>query len=107
MNWNSAVITGIFLGVFGIGLDILGNPNNSGLCISCFLENIAGALHLHDNVRMSYMRPEIIGLVIGSFLVALAGKRIRVRGGSSPLRSRHWEPPAPGELALRSLLSSE
>ncbi|MGA1874944.1 MAG: YedE family putative selenium transporter, partial [bacterium] len=83
--WNSAVITGIFLGLFGIWLDILGNPNNSGLCISCFLENIAGALHLHPHSNMSYLRPEIIGLLIGSFLISLAGRRFRVRGGSSPI----------------------
>ena len=85
ISWNTAVITGISLGVFGIWLDILGNPNNSGLCISCFMENIAGALHLHTNIRMSYLRPEIIGLVLGSFLVALAGKKFKVKGGSSPL----------------------
>jgi len=83
--WNSAVITGMLLGTFGIWLAILGNPENSGICISCFLENIAGALHLHSNMRMSYLRPEIIGLVIGSFLIALMGGRFRVKGGSSPL----------------------
>jgi len=82
---SSAVITGILLGVGGILLAILGNPENSGLCISCFLENIAGSLHLHENVRMSYLRPEIIGLVLGSFLMALASGRFRVRGGSSAL----------------------
>jgi len=85
ISWNTAIITGISLGIFGIWLDILGNPNNSGLCISCFMENIAGAINLHTNIRMSYLRPEIIGLVIGSFLLALLEKKFKVKGGSSPL----------------------
>ncbi|MEW6381823.1 MAG: YedE family putative selenium transporter [bacterium] len=82
---SSAIITGVLLGGLGIFLAIMGNPENSGICISCFLENIAGSLHLHQNARMSYLRPEIIGLVIGSFLMALMSGRFRVRGGSSAL----------------------
>ncbi len=82
---NSAVITGIFLGAFGILLGVWGNPKNSGLCISCFMENIAGSLQLHPHLRMSYIRPEIIGLILGAFLVALLGKRFKAEGGPSAL----------------------
>lgn len=75
-------------GILGIGTVILsyfGNPANTGLCISCFMENIAGSLSLHDNIRMQYIRPEIIGLVLGSFAVSLKSKEFTSSGGSSPL----------------------
>jgi hypothetical protein len=49
------------------------------------MENIAGALQLHGDVRMSYIRPELIGFILGSFLVAMKSRRFQVKGGSSPL----------------------
>jgi YedE family putative selenium metabolism protein len=79
------VVTGAVIGLSGVLLAFLGNPPNTGFCVSCFLENIAGSLRLHDNVRMQYLRPEIIGFVLGSFLMALAKKEFRATGGSSPL----------------------
>ncbi len=80
-----SIVSGALLGLGGVLLAYLGNPVNSGICVSCFLENIAGALQLHDFLRMSYIRPEIIGFILGSFLVALRTGRFRVRGGSSPV----------------------
>ncbi len=80
-----SIVTGLCLGLGGVYLSYIGNPANSGICISCFLENIASALRLHDQVRMSYIRPEISGFVLGSFLMALLTGRFRVRGGSSPV----------------------
>ena len=80
-----AILTGIVLGGGGVILAYLGNPVNSGICLSCFLENTAGAMQLHGHVRMSYMRPELIGFVLGSFAMALATKRFSVTGGSSPI----------------------
>lgn len=79
------IITGALLGFGGVFLAYLGNPANSGICVSCFMENIAGSLQLHDDIRMSYIRPELIGFVLGSFLIASKTKRFRVRGGSSPV----------------------
>jgi len=79
------VIAGALLGLGGVLLVYFGNPTNSGLCISCFLENLAGALQLHDNIRMSYIRPELIGFVLGSFLIAQQSRRFKVTGGSSPI----------------------
>ena len=81
---NITIVTGVLLGFGGVILAYLGNPANSGICVSCFMENIAGALQLHDEVRMSYIRPELIGFLLGAFLLALATGRFRVRGGSSP-----------------------
>jgi len=80
-----AIITGAALGCGAVGLSWLGNPANSGICISCFMENLAGALQLHDNLRMSYIRPELIGFLLGSFLMARKSGRFNVSGGSSPI----------------------
>jgi YedE family putative selenium metabolism protein len=73
------------MGISGVMLSFLGNPVNTGFCISCFMENIAGSLGLHGNIRMQYLRPEIIGFVIGSFLIAVYKKEFKATGGSSPL----------------------
>ncbi len=79
------VFMGLLLGVGGMVLSWLGNPPNTGICASCFLENIAGAIGLHDNPRMQYLRPEIIGFILGSFFFSLARSEFLSRGGSSPL----------------------
>ncbi len=83
--FDIAVITGILLGSGSVLLSYLGNPVNSGICLSCFLENFAGAMQLHPEPRMSYLRPELIGFVLGSFLFAQKTGRFHVRGGSSPI----------------------
>ena len=80
-----SIVTGALLGLGSVLLVYFGNPGNSGICVSCFLENVAGALQLHDNLRMSYIRPELTGFILGSFLIALQTRRFRVTGGSSPI----------------------
>jgi YedE family putative selenium metabolism protein len=80
-----SIMTGALLGLGGVLLAVVGNPVNSGICVSCFMENIAGALQLHDDLRMSYIRPELIGFVLGAFLMAMQSGRFQVKGGSSPL----------------------
>lgn len=80
-----SIVTGALLGLGGVLLAYLGNPANSGICVSCFMENIAGALQLHNDLRMSYIRPELIGFVLGSFMLAVGTGRFRVRGGSAPV----------------------
>ncbi len=79
------VVAGAVIGVSGVILSWLGNPPNTGFCVSCFLENIAGALNLHGNIRMQYLRPEIIGFVLGAFLMSVRKKEFAATGGSSPL----------------------
>jgi uncharacterized protein len=79
------LITGGFIGLAGVVLSYLGNPSNTGFCVSCFLENIAGSLGLHGNTRMQYIRPEIIGFVLGSFFISWSRKEFRATAGSSPL----------------------
>lgn len=82
---DTAIIAGASLGFGAILLSLLGNPVNSGICISCFMENLAGALQLQDDIRMSYIRPELIGFLLGSFLMAKKSRRFQVTGGSSPI----------------------
>jgi YedE family putative selenium metabolism protein len=79
------VFVGALMGTLGVLLTVWGNPGNSGICVSCFIENSAGALGLHDNTNMQYLRPELIGFVLGSTASALAFREFKSRGGSAPL----------------------
>ncbi len=79
------LVAGLSLGMLGVFLAVWGNPQNSGICVSCFIENSSGALGLHDNERMQYLRPELIGFVLGSIICACMFREFRSRGGSAPL----------------------
>ena len=81
---NYLLLVGGLIGILSIVLMVNGNPANMGFCIACFLRDTAGALKLHTAPVVQYLRPEIIGLVLGSFLISLATKEFKVRGGSSP-----------------------
>jgi YedE family putative selenium metabolism protein len=63
---------------------VLGNAGNYGLCIACFIRDTVGALGFHRAAVVQYIRPEIIGIVLGAFFMAVAGKEYSARGGSSP-----------------------
>lgn len=77
--------SGLSIGALGVWLSFLGNPRNAGICISCFMENLAGALSLHGNARMQYVRPELIGFILGAAVAAWIAKEFRAEGGSSPV----------------------
>lgn len=79
------VIAGIVIGVIAAMLVFFGNPTNMGFCIACFLRDTSGALGLHRAAAVQYIRPEIIGLVLGSFLMAVLKKEYQAKGGSSPV----------------------
>ncbi len=83
INWL-VVLTGLVVGVAALILTAAGNPGNMGFCIACFLRDTAGALGLHSAAKVQYIRPEIIGLVLGAFLMSVAGKEFRGRAGSAP-----------------------
>ena len=59
------VIAGLIIGVIASLLVFFGNPANMGFCIACFLRDTAGGLGLHRAAAVQYIRPEIIGLVLG------------------------------------------
>jgi YedE family putative selenium metabolism protein len=56
-----------------------------GICVACFNRDIAGALGLHRAATVQYIRPEIIGFVLGALVAALLFREFKPRGGSSPL----------------------
>lgn len=79
------IVVGAVIGLIAVGLQKLGNPANMGICVACFERDIAGGLGLHRAGIVQYLRPEIMGLVLGSLVSALAMKEFRPRGGSSPI----------------------
>lgn len=83
-KWGPA-ITGICVGILAPVLVYLGNPGNMGICVACFTRDIAGALGLHRAGVVQYIRPEIIGFVLGAFMAAVAFREFKPRCGSSPI----------------------
>ncbi len=79
------IITGVAVGILAPLLVFWGNPGNMGICVVCFIRDIAGALGFHRAGVVQYIRPEIIGFVLGSLAAALAFKEFKPRTGSSPL----------------------
>jgi YedE family putative selenium metabolism protein len=82
---NGPVIAGLVFGVIAAFLVKLGNPGNMGFCVACFTRDIAGALGLHRAAVVQYLRPEIPGFILGSFISALIFSEYKPRGGSSPM----------------------
>jgi len=76
---------GAFIGVFAALLQKWGNPGNMGICVACFERDISGALGLHRAAVVQYLRPEIIGFVLGSLMAAYTFKEFRPRAGSAPI----------------------
>ncbi len=85
MDKKLFILTGAVIGFGAVLLSYYGNPPNTGLCISCFMRNITGAIGLHDNIRLQYIRPEIIAIVLGSFFVSISTKGFKATSGSSPM----------------------
>jgi len=76
---------GSFIGIIAALLQFWGNPGNMGICVACFERDIAGALGLHRAGVVQYMRPEIIGFVLGSLAASLIFSEYRSRTGSAPI----------------------
>ncbi len=84
-NKWSILLSGLVIGILAVLLVKQGNPPNMGFCIACFERDIAGALGLHRAAAVQYVRPEIIGLLLGAFITSLAFGEFKSRGGSSTL----------------------
>ena len=72
------IITGLVVGAAAVLLVKYGNPANMGFCIACFLRDTTGALKLHTAPVVQYVRPEIIGLILGAFIMSVCGKEFKV-----------------------------
>ena len=79
------IAVGAVIGILAPLLQKLGNPGNMGVCVACFERDIAGAIGFHRAAVVQYMRPEIIGFVLGSMIAAYLFKEYRPRVGSAPI----------------------
>ena len=79
------ILAGLIFGVLAALMTDWGNPANMGICVACFLRDIAGGLGLHRAGVVQYLRPEIMGFVLGAFVSAFAFREFRSRGGSAPM----------------------
>ncbi len=76
---------GISIGLLAAFLQKMGNPANMGICVACFERDIAGALGLHHAAVVQYLRPEILGFVLGALGISLFTREYSARFGSAPL----------------------
>lgn len=78
------VVCGVVAAVVAIMLASNGNPGNMAICIACFVRDTAGAMKLQTNETVQYLRPEIIGIIVGACVMAFANKEFKATAGSSP-----------------------
>ena len=78
-------LAGVVGGLVAACLAYFGNPANMAFCIACFIRDTAGAMGLHSAEAVQYVRPEIVGLVLGAFLISVVTKEYRSTAGSSPV----------------------
>ena len=74
------ILAGVVIGVIAAALVWFGNPKNMGFCIACFIRDTAGAVGMHQAAVVQYIRPEIIGLVLGALIVSAVKKEFLPRG---------------------------
>jgi YedE family putative selenium metabolism protein len=77
------LLAGLAIGAIAALLVAAGNPGNMGVCVACFVRDIAGTF---GGARLgmagvAYLRPEILGLVLGALGAAVATREFRPRGG--------------------------
>jgi YedE family putative selenium metabolism protein len=82
-NRSSILLTGLVIGVLALLLTKLGNPANMGVCIACFLRDTVGGLGLHKAKLVQYIRPEVLGIVLGAFAISQGTKEFHTTGGSN------------------------
>ncbi len=79
------IVVGAVIGILAPVLQKLGNPGNMGICVACFERDIAGAVGFHQAKAVQYIRPEIIGFVLGALIAAYLFQEFRPRVGSTPI----------------------
>lgn len=78
------VVSGILAAIVAVMLASNGNPGNMAICVACFIRDTAGALRLQTTETLQYVRPEIIGIIVGACVMAFVGKEFKASAGSSP-----------------------
>ena len=81
----SIIIVGAVIGIIAALLTYFGNPKNMGICIACFTRDTAGALGFHRVETLQHIRVELLGLIFGGFISAVAFKEYKARMGSSSI----------------------
>ncbi len=84
-NKGFLLMLGLIGGLGAVLLALTGNPANMAFCIACFIRDSAGAMKFHSASVVQYFRPEIVGIIGGSFLISIATKEFKSTGGSSPV----------------------
>lgn len=79
-NTKGMLLIGAMLGLGAALLAAFGNPANMAICAACFIRDIAGALGLHQAAAVQYVRPEILGIILGAFVMALLAKEYTPAG---------------------------
>ena len=82
---KTLALSGVLLGIIGVILALSGNPKNMAICVACFIRDTAGAMKFHQAAVVQYVRPEIVGIVLGAFIISLVTKEYRSTAGSSPM----------------------
>ena len=70
---------GVLAGLVAVVLAMSGNPKNMAICVACFI------MKFHTAAVVQYFRPEIVGFVLGSFIISNFTKEYKATGGSSPV----------------------
>ena len=79
------LVIGLILGVLTAILAATGNPGNMAICAACFIRDTVGSLGLHTAEKLQYMRPAIVGFILGAFIISLATREFRATIGSKPI----------------------
>lgn len=82
---RNLIIAGLIIGAIAGFLVLAGNPANMGFCIACFIRDTVGALGMHRAALVQYIRPEVIGLILGAYVLSMIRGEHQSKGGSSPI----------------------
>ncbi len=78
-------LAGVLCGLIAACLAYFGNPANMAICVVCFIRDTAGSLGLHQAEAVQYARPEIIGIVLGAFIISIGTKEYCATAGSATM----------------------
>lgn len=79
------IIAGGLIGVLSVLLVHFGSLEGTGFCMACFFKEMVGNVGIYRTAIFQYIKPEILGLVLGAFLISLKRKEFGLKGGFSSL----------------------